>query len=132
MRVTELEPKLNFPFPTGDYVTLGGLINHSLGRIAEIGDLVQLEGAYLKVLEMDSHRITKVLFEYQVSEEPGEAESQVEAEKANRSVVQWSSEKILKDKKDQPEAQAVEGLAEKESDSEAAKGPIQLGKKTGV
>ena len=26
VRVTELEPKLNFPFPTGEYVTLGGLV----------------------------------------------------------------------------------------------------------
>ena len=70
IRVTELEPKLNFPFPTGEYVTLGGLIHHRLGRIAEPGDIVQLEGAMLKVLEMDTHRITKVLFEVtEVNEE---------------------------------------------------------------
>ena len=75
VRVTELEPKLNFPFPTGDYVTLGGLINHSLGRIAEVDDVVQLEGGILKVLEMDSHRITKVLFEFQVIEEEGEEDA---------------------------------------------------------
>ena len=72
VRVTELEPKLNFPFPTGDYVTLGGLINHRLGRIAEVDDVIQLEGAYLKVLEMDNHRITKVLFELQIVEEEEE------------------------------------------------------------
>ena len=42
VRVTELEPKLNFPFPTGDYVTLGGLIYNRLGRIPAIGDLVEL------------------------------------------------------------------------------------------
>jgi len=64
VRVTELEPKLNFPFPTGDYVTLGGLIHHRLSRVAQVGDVVQLEGAFLKVLEKDKHRITKVLFEY--------------------------------------------------------------------
>ena len=62
VRVTELEPKLNYPFPTGDYVTLGGLINHRLGRIASVDDVVDLEGARLKVLEMDKHRVTKVLF----------------------------------------------------------------------
>ena len=50
VRVTELEPKLNFPFPTGDYVTLGGLINHRLGRIPVVGDVVELEGAHLEVL----------------------------------------------------------------------------------
>lgn len=63
VRVTELEPKLNYPFPTGDYVTLGGLINHRLGHIASVGDVVELEGARLEVLEMDKHRTTKVLFE---------------------------------------------------------------------
>ena len=80
VRVTELEPKLNFPFPTGDYVTLGGLINHRLGRIAEAGDTVELEGGRLEVLEMDLHRITKVRFEFQVAEEAGEAEPQTKEE----------------------------------------------------
>ncbi len=62
VRVTELEPKLNYPFPTGDYVTLGGLISHHLRRVAEVGDIVKLVGAQMEVLEMDHHRITKVLF----------------------------------------------------------------------
>ncbi|MCP4768976.1 MAG: hypothetical protein GY875_22285 [Gammaproteobacteria bacterium] len=54
--MTELEHKLNYPFPTGDYVTLGGFINHRLGRIAGVGDRVQLEGACLEVLKMDRRR----------------------------------------------------------------------------
>ena len=69
VRVTELEPKLNFPFPTGDYVTLGGLINHRLERIAKVGDVVDMEGGRLEVLDMDLHRITKVRFEFRVAEE---------------------------------------------------------------
>ncbi len=96
VRVTELEPKLNFPFPTGDYVTLGGMINHRLGRVADIGDLVQLEGAYLKVLEMDKHRITKVLFEYNVieGEEAAEETTQTGAAKPQQqSPVKNSSDK---------------------------------------
>jgi len=75
VRVTELEPKLNFPFPTGDYVTLGGLINKRLERIAEVGDVVDLEGGRLEVLDMDLHRITKVRFEFRVTEEPEETDS---------------------------------------------------------
>lgn len=83
VRVTELEPKLNYPFPTGDYVTLGGLIHQRLSRIAVVGDTVQLEGARLTVLEMDSHRITKVLFEDEAMlEEAGEGK---EAEGADSS-----------------------------------------------
>lgn len=78
VRVTELEPKLNFPFPTGDYVTMGGLINHRLGRIAEVGDVVELEGGRLEVLDMDLHRITKVRFEYKVENDEGGASSEAE------------------------------------------------------
>ena len=72
VRVTELEHKLNYPFPTGDYVTLGGFINHRLRRIAQVGDRVQLEGACLEVLKMDRHQIVKVLFELQEAETPEE------------------------------------------------------------
>jgi CBS domain containing-hemolysin-like protein len=63
IRVTELEPLVNFPFPSGDYVTLGGLVYHELGRIPAIGDQVELNSGRLEVLEMDKHRITKVLFQ---------------------------------------------------------------------
>ncbi len=74
VRVTELEPKLNYPFPTGDYVTLGGLINHRLGHIASVGDVVELEGARLEVLEMDKHRTTKVLFQDTLTAQTDESE----------------------------------------------------------
>lgn len=121
VRVTELEPKLNFPFPSGDYVTLGGLINHSLGRVAEVGDLVQLEGGYLEVLEKDNHRITKVLFEYEVAPEPEDEQTQAEAEEeeANRTPVKWSVKEFLKGKKARSEEQAaMEEMDEKVADSE--------------
>jgi CBS domain containing-hemolysin-like protein len=104
VRLTELEPKLNFPFPTGDYVTLGGLIHHSLGRIAGVDDVVQLEGASLTVLEMDNHRITKVLFEFKVVEEESEEGAPTaEQQKATRQAVNWSTEEIRKDGKAPPE-----------------------------
>jgi len=63
IRVSELEPLVNFPFPPGDYVTLGGLVYHELGQIPNVGDIVELESGRLQVLEMDKHRITKVLFQ---------------------------------------------------------------------
>ncbi|MDJ0777751.1 MAG: hemolysin family protein [Gammaproteobacteria bacterium] len=83
VRVTELEHKLNYPFPTGDYVTLGGFINHRLGRIATEGDRVQLEGARLEVLKMDRHQILKVRFEFQEAEapdDPAQPENEIQAE----------------------------------------------------
>ncbi len=63
IRTSDLESLVSFPFPEGDFVTLGGLVYHQLGRIPQIGDEVSLEGARLQVLEMDKHRITKVLFQ---------------------------------------------------------------------
>lgn len=64
MRVSELEPLINYPFPRdGDYVTLAGLIYKLLGRVPEIGEAVDIPSARLVVLEMDNHRITRVRFE---------------------------------------------------------------------
>lgn len=85
VRVTELEHKLNYPFPTGDYVTLGGFINHHLGRIASVGDRIQLEGAFLEVLKMDRHQIIQVLFQFQEAEAPDEPDHPAAALQADDS-----------------------------------------------
>jgi len=71
IRVSGLESLVDFPFPAGDYVTLGGLVYHQLGRVPVVGDEVMLELARLEVLEMDKHRITKVLFEDLALDENG-------------------------------------------------------------
>ena len=92
VRVTELEPKLNFPFPTGDYVTLGGLINHRLGRIAEVGDVVDLEGGRLEVLDMDLHRITKVRFEFRVQQNSEESSPEGGEKKTDTAVAEPPAE----------------------------------------
>ena len=98
VRVTELEPKLNYPFPTGEYVTIGGLINHRLGRIASVGDVVTLEGAQLKVLEMEQHRITKVMFENNISPETStdaDAESPAAAVVGQQHFVRSATKQML-------------------------------------
>jgi putative hemolysin len=64
VRISDVEVVVNFPFPVeDDYITLGGLVYKRLGRIPAVGDIVQLDAARLKVLEMDNHRITKLLFQ---------------------------------------------------------------------
>ncbi|MBF0124477.1 MAG: HlyC/CorC family transporter [Magnetococcales bacterium] len=64
MRISELGAILNHAFPEGDdYMTIGGLIYHQLGRVPEVEDVVNLkDGAQVVVMEMDNHRITKVKF----------------------------------------------------------------------
>jgi len=120
VRVTELEPKLNFPFPTGDYVTLGGLIHHNLGRIAGVDDVVQLVGGNLTVLEMDNHRITKVLFEFEDVQEESEGDvPSAEVEKTNPETAKLSSKEILKDKADAPETRKSEAAGKKKAGNKA-------------
>jgi CBS domain containing-hemolysin-like protein len=72
IRISELEPALNFPFPQGDYVTLGGLIYKALGRIPNVGDEVRFAGGRLEIQEMDANRISKVLFQDLAISEDGE------------------------------------------------------------
>jgi len=112
VRVTELEPKLNYPFPTGDYVTLGGLVNHRLGRISEIGDQVQLEGAILKVLEMDNHRITKVLFEYNTVETKNKDKDKADSVESKNGI------------KEKTEAQADEEVTGKKNNSKVTENQL--------
>jgi len=73
VRVTELEPIVNFPFPEGDdYVTLAGLIYKKLGRIPKLGDSVDLNGGRLEVVEMEGHRIIKAKFQDLALNEKGD------------------------------------------------------------
>ncbi len=65
MRITELGPVLHYNFPEiDDYMTIGGLIYHQLGRVPIVGDEADLDKAHLEVLEMDNHRITKLMFQH--------------------------------------------------------------------
>jgi putative hemolysin len=43
------------------YNTLGGLVVTSLGRIPHSGDAVEVLGLRLEVMDMDGHRVDKVL-----------------------------------------------------------------------
>jgi len=133
VRVTELEPKLNFPFPTGDYVTLGGLINHRLGRIASVNDEVQLEGAKLTVLEKDRHQITKVLFEEtpEFNEEDEEETELVTVEdKPKRNLLGWVAKRALRKEEEQVEPPALSDPNKTEGDAAEVKA-VDFTRKTG-
>lgn len=44
----------------GSYETVGGFIMADLGRVPDVGDRVDVDGATLEVLAMDGHRIDRV------------------------------------------------------------------------
>lgn len=60
------ELELNIP-ESEDYESLGGYVLDILGRVAEVEDVVELEGLKMKVLEIDKMRVVKILIE--ISEE---------------------------------------------------------------
>ncbi|MGL5125586.1 MAG: hemolysin family protein [Fusobacteriaceae bacterium] len=67
--IETLNKDLNLHFPiSGDYESLAGLILTEIGKVAEIGDGVEIQGVKLKVLEKDKLRISKVLLEIKIEE----------------------------------------------------------------
>lgn len=46
----------------GAYETVAGFIMQRLGRIAEVGDLIDIDGGQLRVERMDGRRIDRVRF----------------------------------------------------------------------
>lgn len=44
-----------------DYHTLGGLVMHQLGRVPEVGAIVDLPGVKLEVVDMDANRVDRIL-----------------------------------------------------------------------
>ncbi|MBF0369445.1 MAG: HlyC/CorC family transporter [Magnetococcales bacterium] len=72
MRVSDLELALDFPFPRGPgYVTIGGLIFDRLGRMPEVGDVLDLENGRIQILEIADMRVSRVLFQIRALDEDG-------------------------------------------------------------
>ena len=52
----EVSDEINYQFPEGPYESIGGLVTHKLGRIAEVGDKVELPGCELVVETVEGKR----------------------------------------------------------------------------
>ena len=69
--IETLDKELSIKLPESeDYESLGGLIVTELGRVAIIGDIVNIEDVRLEVLEVDKMRVSKVLIELNIGENP--------------------------------------------------------------
>ena len=62
MAIYEVNERLDLELPEGLHDTIGGYIFARLGRIASIGDEVDVEGGRFRVLVMDGRRIDRVAF----------------------------------------------------------------------
>jgi len=54
--LSEVSDEINYEFPEGPYESIGGLVTHKLGRIAEVGDKVLLPGCELLVEAVEGKR----------------------------------------------------------------------------
>lgn len=81
IRLDDLEAELEFSLPSGDYVTLAGLVYATLGKVPAVGDLLKLPGCVLEVVEMDNQRVSQVKLMYRshLESKPGNAVSENEA-----------------------------------------------------
>jgi CBS domain containing-hemolysin-like protein len=80
MRMIDLESLLKYQFPEStDFVTIGGLVYDTLGRIPKVGETIALAGAELMVTGMDNHRITALQFRHVLASEPESVTEEHEA-----------------------------------------------------
>ena len=52
----EVSNEIGYQFPEGPYESIGGLVTHQLGRIAEVGDRIELPGCELLVEAVEGKR----------------------------------------------------------------------------
>lgn len=73
--LSEASNEINYQFPEGPYESIGGLVTHKLGRIAEVGDAIELEGCQLLVESVEGKRpaMLRVLLSQTPGSVPGES-----------------------------------------------------------
>jgi len=68
--VFELEDIFDLELEDDDFITIGGLITHNLGRFPEPGENLEIKGLSLEILEVDEKRIRKLRVKKKTPEEP--------------------------------------------------------------
>ncbi|MFP3578325.1 hemolysin family protein [Arthrobacter sp. fls2-241-R2A-200] len=71
--VSEQIPNLTVPDDSA-YETVGGYVMSRLGRIAKVGDVVEVDGGTLAVTRMDGRRIDRICFHHIEQEDPPPSE----------------------------------------------------------
>lgn len=58
--VEDLEELFDLELATDNFITVGGLITHRMGRLPEVGEKIEIEDLDLEILEVDQKRIKKL------------------------------------------------------------------------
>ena len=78
MRIDEIAEFFEFEIEDEDVDTIGGLVVKELGRIAEIGDTVEIKDLKFTVTEIDGARITKLLIVKRIPFEPEKSQEKTD------------------------------------------------------
>lgn len=76
MRLDEIAEFFEVEIIDEDVDTIGGLVVKLLGRIAQIGDIVEIQNLEFNVQEIDGARITKLLITKKITPEPDEEDEE--------------------------------------------------------
>ncbi|WP_278259117.1 transporter associated domain-containing protein [Nocardioides convexus] len=60
LTIEDFAEETGIVLPDGDYETVAGYVLARLGRVAEVGDEVALDGAVLRVVVVEGRRLTEV------------------------------------------------------------------------
>jgi len=63
INVDDLNDEYDLALPDGEWDSVGGLVFSQLGRLPEVGDLVEVPGAGLRVEKMDGRRVSQIRIE---------------------------------------------------------------------
>lgn len=66
LTIEDFNDRLDLKLPTdGDFLTLGGFVFHSLGRLPEPGETFRVEGIEFQIVEVLDHSIRRVMVDHQ-------------------------------------------------------------------
>jgi putative hemolysin len=72
LNLQDFEEATGVPLPRGASDTVAGFVVERLGRLAHVGDVVEVEGATLKVSAVDRRRVAELLVTRHPVDEPAE------------------------------------------------------------
>lgn len=70
--VADINERFELELPEDEYTTIAGYVMGVLGRVAEVGDVVDFDGGTLEVLEMSGRRIERLVMTLEASQSPDE------------------------------------------------------------
>ena len=74
LNIQDFEEAAGISIPRGTWDTIAGYVVHRLGRLATVGDVIELEDASLKVTAMDRRRIAEILVTKRPAGDPAPAD----------------------------------------------------------